>query len=365
MSQLFEPLTLRGVTIPNRVWMSPMMQYSAPAEGPDTGTPTDWHLQHLASRAVGGAGLVMTEATAVSADSRSSAYDLGLWNDHQLTAFTRITRALTEFGAVPAIQLNHPGRKAGTGRPWSDAYPPRPDLRRMGPSPLAFGTVPAPHELTTQNITTVIDEFAQAARRAHLAGYHVLEIHGAHGYLVHSFLSPQTNHRTDAYGGSLENRMRFALEVVDAVRAQWPEQLPLFFRTSATDWLAGHGTDTRPGWTLDDTTHLARALMAHGVDLLDVSTGGIVPDAPIPVSPGYQVTFSAQVRAETGIPTAAVGLITRAEQAEEIIDLKEADAVFLGRELLRDPYWPRHAALALGAPLPAPPQYTRAFTGDR
>ncbi|MGW4674437.1 NADH:flavin oxidoreductase/NADH oxidase [Streptomyces sp. NPDC004324] len=361
MSQLFQPLTLRGVTIPNRIWMSPMMQYSAPAEGPETGTPTDWHLQHLVSRAVGGAGLVMVEATSVSAEGRSSAYDLGLWNDHQPPAFARVVRALCDSGAVPAIQLNHPGRKAGIGRPWADAHPPRPDLRRVGPSPLAFGAVPAPHELTTHAIADVVEEFARAARRAHLAGFHALEIHGAHGYLVHSFLSPQTNHRTDAYGGTLDRRMRFALEVVDAVRAQWPQELPLFFRTSATDWLAGHGSETRPGWTVDDTTHLARALMAHGVDLLDVSTGGIVPDATIPVSPGYQVTFSAQVRARTGIPTAAVGLITEPEQAERIIGLGEADAVFLGRELLRDPYWPRRAAHSLGAALPAPPQYARAF----
>ncbi|MYS20788.1 2,4-dienoyl-CoA reductase [Streptomyces sp. DvalAA-14] len=362
MSQLFEPLTLRDVTFGNRVWMSPMMQYCAPTGGPDVGTPTDWHLQHLASRAVGGAGLVMVEATAVTPDSRATAYDLGLWNERQQAALARVAALLTACGTVPGLQLNHPGRKAGSGRTWNDEHPPRPDLRRLAPSPIAFGPLPAPDELTADGIADVIGAFARAAGRAREAGFRVLELHGAHGYLIHSFLSPQANHRTDAYGGSRERRMRFALELVEAVRAQWPQELPLFFRTSATDWLAGDTEDPRPGWTVEDTAVLARELTARGVDLLDVSSGGTVPDAPIPVGPGYQVPLSARVRAATGTPTAAVGLITEPEQAEKIIAKGEADAVFLGRVLLRDPYWPRRAAGVLGAALAVPPQYTRAYS---
>ncbi|QMU74455.1 NADH:flavin oxidoreductase/NADH oxidase [Streptacidiphilus sp. PB12-B1b] len=364
MSILFEPLTLRGLTIPNRVWMAPMCQYSAASEGPDTGAPNDWHFQHLASRATGGAGLILTEATAISPEGRISPYDLGIWNDHQADAFRRTTAFLTAQGAVPGIQLAHAGRKASTDSPWSGGAALPPDGK--GWTPVAPSALPfnegylLPAELTTEEIAGIVQQFADAARRALAAGFKVAEIHGAHGYLVHEFLSPYSNTRTDGYGGSLENRMRFALEVVDAVRAVWPEELPLFFRTSATDWLAGDADDARQGWTGEDTVRLAKELQTHGVDLLDVSTGGNVPDAAIPVAPGYQVRFAAAVREQTGLPTAAVGLITEPNQAQSILADGHADAVLLGRQLLRDPYWPRHAARELGATVPPAPQYARA-----
>ena len=364
MSILFEPLTLRALTIPNRVWMAPMCQYSAAAEGPDTGAPNDWHFQHLASRATGGAGLIITEATAISPEGRISPYDLGIWNDRQVEAFRRSTEFITAQGAVPGIQLAHAGRKASTDSPWSGGAALAPGDRGwtpIAPSALAFSdSYLLPSELTTEEIATVVQQFADAARRALAAGFKIAEIHGAHGYLIHQFLSPYSNTRTDAYGGSLENRMRFALEVVDAVRAVWPEDLPLFFRSSATDWLSGDADDERRGWTGEDTVRLAKELQAHGVDLLDVSTGGNVPDAAIPVAPGYQVRFAAAVREQTSLPTAAVGLITDPHQAQGIVTDGHADAVLLGRQLLRDPYWPRHAARELGATVPPAPQYARA-----
>ena len=360
MSQLFQPITLRELTVPHRVWMTPMCQYSAASDGVATGAPNDWHFQHLASRAVGGAGLILTEATAVSPEGRISAFDLGLWNEHQQQAFRRITAFLEAAGAVPGIQLAHAGRKASTNSPWTDggrAVPAdRGGWRTVAPSALAFGTNPTPDQLTTDQIAVVVRQFAEAAERALAAGFKVAEIHGAHGYLVHEFLSPYSNTRTDGYGGPLENRMRFALEVVDAVRAVWPEHLPVLFRTSATDWLP----DGTPGWTGQDTVRLAKELQAHGVDLLDVSTGGNVPDATIPAAPGYQVPYAAAVREQTGLPVAAVGLITDPHQAEAIVADGQADAVLVGRQLLRDPYWPRHAAHALGADLPRTPQYARA-----
>ncbi|MFC1410553.1 NADH:flavin oxidoreductase/NADH oxidase [Streptacidiphilus sp. N1-12] len=360
MSQLFEPLTLRELTIPNRVWMAPMCQYSAASEGPDTGAPHDWHFQHLASRAVGGAGLLLTEATAVSPEGRISARDLGLWNERQQQAFTRITAFLESAGAVPGIQLAHAGRKASVNIPWQDGGSAVPAERggwpTVAPSPLAFGGNPAPAELTAEGIAGVVRQFADAARRALAAGFKVVEIHGAHGYLLHEFLSPYSNTRTDSYGGSPANRMRFALEVVDAVRSVWPDHLPVFFRTSATDWLP----DSEEGWTGADTVRLAKELQAHGVDLLDVSSGGNVPDATIPWAPGYQVPYAAAVREQTALPTAAVGLITDPHQAEAILAEQQADAVLLGRELLRDPYWPQRAARALGHDLPRTPQYARA-----
>ncbi|MEZ0067081.1 2,4-dienoyl-CoA reductase-like NADH-dependent reductase (Old Yellow Enzyme family) [Streptacidiphilus sp. MAP12-20] len=363
MSLLFEPLALRAVTAPNRVWMAPMCQYSAPVEGPDTGVPGDWHFQHLASRAVGGAGLILTEATAVSPEGRISARDLGLWNDTQTAAFRRITAFLREQGAVPGIQLAHAGRKASVSPPWIDrgaAVPVGQDggWQALGPSAAAFGSYPVPHELTTGDITRIVEQFAAAARRALDAGFQVAEIHGAHGYLVHEFLSPYSNHRTDAYGGSLENRMRFAFEIVDAVRSVWPDELPLFFRTSATDWL--DEDPSREGWTGEDTIQLAKELQSRGVDLLDVSTGGNVPDATIPVGPDFQVPFASAIRSRTGLATAAVGLITEPAQAEAVLARGDADAVLLGRALLRDPYWARHAARDLGATVPVPNQYARA-----
>ena len=357
MSALFEPYTLRDVTIPNRVWMPPMCQYSAAPEGPDTGAPGDWHFAHYGARAAGGTGLIIVEATGVSPEGRISPYDLGIWNDTQVAAFRRITRFLVSQGTVPGIQLAHGGRKSSTDQPWKGGAPLSPDAlgwQPLGPSALAFDERhPVPTELTVAQITEIVGQFADAARRALAAGFEVAEIHGAHGYLISNFLSPHSNHRTDAYGGSYENRTRLALEVVDAVRAVWPDDKPLFFRISATDWLE------EGGWTPDDTVRFARDLQAHGVDLLDVSTGGNASGARIPTGPGYQVPFAARVKAETSLPVAAVGLITDVEQAEKILANGEADAVLLGRELLRNPSWARHAARELGGDVRVPDQYHR------
>jgi 2,4-dienoyl-CoA reductase-like NADH-dependent reductase (Old Yellow Enzyme family) len=361
VAHLFTPLTLRDVTFAHRAWMSPMMQFAAVPEGPDTGTPTDWHLQHLGSRAVAGAALVMTEATAVDPRGRSSDYDLGLWNDHQIAAFRRLTDFIGEQGAVPGIQIVHAGRKGSTGRPWPDDQRAEGKWATVGPSELAFGRYAAPMEMTTGDITAAVESFAEAARRAASAGFKVLELHGAHGYLIHQFLSPHSNHRRDEYGGALENRMRFALEVVEAVRREWPAELPLFFRVSATDWLSGETDDERPGWTLIDTVELATRLKHLGVDLIDVSSGGSAPDARIPVAPSYQVPFSERIRKEVEVPTAAVGLITEPEQADTIIADGQADAIFLARVLLRNPAWVRQAAEHLGHALPHPVRYSRAF----
>ncbi|MBX6381563.1 MAG: NADH:flavin oxidoreductase/NADH oxidase [Microbispora sp.] len=365
MSALFEPLTLRDLTIPNRVWMSPMCQYSAAVEGPEQGVPTDWHLTHLGSRAAGGAGLIIVEATAVSPEGRISPADLGLWNERQQEAFGRITRFLTEQGAVPGIQLAHAGRKASTDLPWRGGVPVGPEnhgWQPVAPSPIPFDEgYPVPRELSEADIRRLVDAFAAAARRALAAGFKVVEIHGAHGYLIHEFLSPFGNRRTDAYGGTFENRTRLALEVVDAVRAEWPDDLPVFFRVSATDWLSENPEDPREGWTADDTVRLAKELLARGVDLLDVSTGGIAPGARIPLEPGYQVPFAARVKAETDLAVSAVGLITEPRHAEEIVASGQADAVMLGRELLRNPYWPINAARELGAQVRRPDQYHRAY----
>ncbi|EFL42713.1 NADH:flavin oxidoreductase/NADH oxidase [Streptomyces griseoflavus] len=357
MSTLFEPCTLRGVTVPNRVWMPPMCQYSAAPEGPSTGAPGDWHFAHYAARAAGGTGLIVVEATAVSPEGRISPYDLGIWNDTQVEAFRRITRFLASQGTVPAIQLAHAGRKASTDRTWKGGAPVGPDghgWQPVAPSPLAFDERhPVPDELTVEQIHEIVEQFRAAARRALAAGFEVAEIHGAHGYLINEFLSPYSNHRTDAYGGSYENRTRFALEVVDAVREEWPDDKPLFFRVSATDWLE------EAGWTPDDTVRFASELPAHGIDLLDVSTGGNAPGVRIPTGPGYQVPFAARVRNETPMPVAAVGLITDAGQAAKILANGEADAVFLGRELLRNPSWALHAARELGGEVHIPDQYHR------
>ncbi|MFF4555818.1 NADH:flavin oxidoreductase/NADH oxidase [Streptomyces sp. NPDC001422] len=357
MSALFEPCTLRDVTLPNRVWMPPMCQYSAAPEGPSAGAPNDWHFAHYAARATGGTGLIVVEATAVSPEGRISPYDLGLWNDTQVEAFRRITGFLAAQGTVPAIQLGHGGRKASTDRPWKGGAPVGPDAHgwtALAPSPLPFDEGhPVPDELTVAGIHEIVGQFADAARRALAAGFEIVEIHGAHGYLVNEFLSPHSNHRTDAYGGSYENRTRFALEVVDAVREVWPDGKPLFFRVSATDWLED------AGWSADDTVRFARTLHEHGVDLLDVSTGGNAPGVRIPVGPGYQVPFAARVKKETPLAVAAVGLITRVEQAEKIVANGEADAVLLGRELLRNPSFARLAARELGADVHVPDQYHR------
>ncbi|MFD3492631.1 NADH:flavin oxidoreductase/NADH oxidase [Streptomyces sp. NPDC058690] len=366
MSSLFTPYDLRSLTIPNRVWMAAMCQYSADPNGEKAGVPTDWHFTHLAARAAGGTGLIITEAAAVSPEGRISPYDLGIWNDEQASAFQRITAFLKSQGTVPGIQLAHAGRKASTERTWVDrGRPITPDEPHgwtpIGPSPVAFDeTSTVPEELTTAGIREIVQQFADAAVHALAAGFQVAEIHGAHGYLIHQFLSPQSNHRTDEYGGSFEGRIRFALEVVDAVRAVWPEDLPVFFRISATDWLSENLEDSREGWTADDTVRLAKELLAHGVDLMDVSTGGIVPDAKITTGPGYQVPFAERVRNETDMPVAAVGMITEPAQAEEILTSGTADAVLLARELLRNPYWARHAAHQLGGTVTTPIQYHRA-----
>jgi 2,4-dienoyl-CoA reductase-like NADH-dependent reductase (Old Yellow Enzyme family) len=357
VTALFEPRTLRDVTIPNRVWMPPMCQYSAAPEGPETGVPNDWHFAHYAARATGGTGLIIVEATAVSPEGRISPYDLGIWNDTQVEAFRRITRFLASQGTVPAIQIAHAGRKASTDRPWKGGAPVGPDAHgwdSVAPSPIAFDDRhPVPAELTVDQIQEIVGQFADAARRALAAGFEIAEIHGAHGYLINEFLSPHSNHRTDAYGGSYENRTRFALEVVDAVREVWPEDKPLFFRVSATEWL------DEGGWSADDTVRFAADLRAHGVDLLDVSTGGNAAGVRIPTGPGYQVPFAARVKQETGLPVAAVGLITEVEQAEKILANGEADAVLLGRELLRNPSWARQAARELGGAVRVPDQYHR------
>lgn len=357
---LFAPCTLRSVTIPNRVWMAPMCQYSAEPDGPAAGVAGEWHFAHYAARAVGGVGLVIQEATAISPEGRISPYDLGIWNDAQAEALRPIVAFVKSQGAVAGIQIAHAGRKASTESPWKGGRvidPRAPHGWLPGaPSAVPFREGdPVPHELTADEIHGLVGEFAAAAARAREVGYQVVEIHGAHGYLIGEFLSPHSNRRTDEYGGSFENRARFALEVVDAVRAVWPEELPLFFRISATDWLE------EAGWTAEETVRLAGLLKEHGVDLLDVSTGGLAPHAEIPVGPGFQVPFAARVKAETGLPVAAVGLITEPEQAEKILANGEADAVLLGRELLRDPYWARRAAAELGATAPVPDQYARAW----
>ncbi|WP_447036054.1 NADH:flavin oxidoreductase/NADH oxidase [Streptomyces sp. DSM 118878] len=357
MSALFEPYTLRSLTIPNRVWMPPMCQYSALPEGPEAGAPQDWHFAHYAARATGGTGLIIVESTAVSPEGRISPYDLGIWNDTQVAAFRRITDFLKGQNTVPGIQLGHAGRKASTDRPWVGGAPVGPDAygwQAVAPSPVAFDEHhPVPTELGVEEIREIVAQFADAARRSLDAGFEIAELHGAHGYLIGEFLSPHSNKRTDEYGGSYENRTRFALEVVDAVRAVWPEDKPLFFRISATDWLE------EAGWTADDTVRFAAELKAHGVDLLDVSTGGNAAGVRIPVGPGYQVPFAARVKAETELAVAAVGLITEVAQAEKILANGEADAVLLGRELLRDPSWARRAARELGAEVNVPDQYHR------
>lgn len=356
---LFQPWTIRSVTFPNRAWMAPMCQYSAEAFGPNAGVATDWHFAHYAARATGGTGLIIQEATAVAPEGRISPYDLGIWNDTQVEALRRITSFVTAQGSVPGIQLGHAGRKASTDRTWKGGLPVGPKAHGWlpsAPSPVPFAEGhPVPHELTVREIQDVVEQFAAAARRSLAAGYRVVEIHGAHGYLIGEFLSPHSNKRTDAYGGSFENRTRLALGVVDAVRAVWPEELPLFFRISATDWLE------EDGWTADETVRLAGLLQEHGVDLLDVSSGGLAPGVTIPVGPGYQVPFAARVKAETALPVAAVGLITEPGQAEKILANGEADAVLLGRELLRDPFWARRAAAELSAEIRTPEQYHRSW----
>ncbi|MFJ4858459.1 NADH:flavin oxidoreductase/NADH oxidase [Streptomyces sp. NPDC088730] len=365
MSALFEPVTLRSLVVPNRVWMAPMCQYCAESTGPGAGVPTDWHFAHLAARAAGGTGLILTEATAVSPEGRISPADLGIWNDTQAAAFRRITDFVRARGSAVGIQLAHAGRKASTAAPWTGGGPVGPEVHGwtpVAPSPLPFDTgYPVPHELTVEEIQGVVADFREAARRSLDAGFQVVEVHGAHGYLIGQFLSPHSNRRTDEYGGGYENRVRLALQVVDAVREVWPEDLPVFFRVSATDWLTENADDEREGWTADETVRLAAELRDHGVDLLDVSTGGNAPRARIEAGPGYQVPFAERVKWETGLPVAAVGLITEPQQAEKILTEDRADAVLLGRELLRNPSWAQHAARELCGTVTVPEQYAYAI----
>lgn len=350
---LFEPLRIRDVTFRNRIGVSPMCQYSS-----RDGFADDWHLVHLGSRAVGGAGLVFTEATAVEARGRISPEDLGLWKDDHVPALQRITRFIRGQGAAAGVQLAHAGRKASTARPWEGAHPldpPRGWSPIVGPSAVPFDDgyqTPAP--LSSADIATVIDAFGAAALRALHAEFDVIEIHAAHGYLVHEFLSPVSNRRDDAWGGTFDNRVRLLLEIVRAVRRHWPEQRPLFVRLSTTDWL---GDD---GWQVEDSIALARRLKSEGVDLCDCSSGGIAPRVRIDAGPGYQVANADRIRSEAQIATAAIGLITSAAQAEQVLRTGQADMVFLARALLRDPYWPLHAAADMGAPVAWPPQYERA-----
>ncbi len=353
MAHLFEPLTLRGVTLRNRIGVSPMCQYSA-----DDGLANTWHLVHLGSRAVGGAGLIIAEATAVQAHGRISPQDLGIWQDAHVEALRPITQFLVEHGAVPGIQLAHAGRKANTARPWEGGGPlptPPTGWPIVGPSAIPFREgYPTPHALTLDEITTLVHDFGAAASRAVAAGFQLIEIHAAHGYLLHSFYSPISNQRTDAYGGSFANRIRLLIEVVREVRRMLPDDIVLSVRVSSTDWVEG-------GWTLDETIELASSLKRAGVDLVDCSSGGSVATAQVPTAPGYQVPFAQAVRRDVGIATAAVGLITTAEQAEQIVANGQADVVLLGRELLRDPYWPLHAAQQLGHKVAPPLQYARAL----
>ncbi|HEX6249020.1 MAG TPA: NADH:flavin oxidoreductase/NADH oxidase [Nocardioidaceae bacterium] len=357
MTRLFTPITLRDVQIRNRVWVAPMCQYSAV-----DGVPNDWHLVHLGSLARGGAGLVMTEASAVCPEGRISPVDAGIWDDEQQEAWERVVGFVHSQGASAGIQLAHAGRKASTrppfeGRGWVPFE--EGGWETVGPSAVGFPGLPAPRAMTTADIDRAVADFARSARRAVAAGFDVVELHAAHGYLLHEFLSPLSNHRDDEYGGTFANRVRLLLRVVDAVRDAVPDSMPLLARISATDWVDG-------GWGPDDSVALARLLGEAGVDLVDVSSGGNAP-AEIPVGPGYQVPFARRIRAEAGIPTGAVGLVTEARQAEAILAEGAADVVLLARAMLRNPHWPLQAAHELGVPVGDgvdwPRQYLRASMG--
>jgi 2,4-dienoyl-CoA reductase-like NADH-dependent reductase (Old Yellow Enzyme family) len=350
---LFEPLAIRGVTFRNRIAVSPMCQYSC-----EDGFANDWHLAHLGARAIGGAALVLTEANAVSPEGRISPADLGLWKDEQMEPLARIVRFIQRNGAVPGTQLAHAGRKASTSAPWlgggtveaaNGGWRPiyAPSAIPFSPSSLQ------PEALDQDGITRIVGSFGDAARRAYACGFKVIELHAAHGYLLNEFLSPLSNRRIDEYGGSFENRTRMLREVIEGIRKEWPEDLPLFLRISASDWAEG-------GWTIQDSVELAGVVKPLGVDLVDCSSGGNIPDAKIPVGPGYQVPFAAQVRREGDVMTGAVGMITSPQQADRIIREGDADMVLLAREFLRNPHWPLHAAHALGQQLDWPVQYERA-----
>jgi 2,4-dienoyl-CoA reductase-like NADH-dependent reductase (Old Yellow Enzyme family) len=353
MPHLFDSFTIRDLEFSNRMFVSPMCEYSSV-----DGYANDWHLVHLGSRAVGGAGLVLTEATAVLPEGRISPQDLGIWKDEHVDPLKRIVSFIHEQGSVAGMQLAHAGRKASTQRPWEgDGVVPETEggwQNVMAPSAIPFAdNYPTPQALTVDGIRQVVRAFADAARRACDAGFRVIEIHAAHGYLIHEFLSPLSNHRDDTYGGSFENRTRLIREIVAAVRSSWPKGAPLFVRISATDWVEG-------GWDLKQSIELARSLKQLGVDLIDCSSGGTVPHAKIPAGPGYQTPFAQRIRHEAEILTGAVGMITSPVQAEQIIGTGQADAILIAREFLRDPYWPLRAATELGQSISWPVQYLRA-----
>jgi 2,4-dienoyl-CoA reductase-like NADH-dependent reductase (Old Yellow Enzyme family) len=350
---LFSPLTLRSLTLPNRIGVSPMCQYSSA-----DGFANDWHLVHLGTRAVGGAGLVFTEATAVTPEGRISPQDLGLWKDEHIAPLQRIVEFVHSQGSYAGIQLAHAGRKASTARPWDGDGLVKPEeggwTEILAPSAIPFSSdYGTPRELDTAGISKLIGAFVNAAARAKRAGFDLIEIHAAHGYLLHEFLSPLSNHRTDRYGGSFENRIRLLTEVVDAIRGVWGEESPLVVRISATDWVGG-------GWDVDQSVQLSAVLKAHGVDLMDISSGALVPHVRIPVGPGYQTPFAERIRKEAGIPTATVGMITDPAQADHVVRTGQADMVLLAREFLRQPYWALEAARDLEAPASWPVQYLRA-----
>jgi 2,4-dienoyl-CoA reductase-like NADH-dependent reductase (Old Yellow Enzyme family) len=349
---LFTPLALRSLEFRNRVFVSPMCQYSA-----DDGFANDWHLVHLGSRAVGGAGLVIVEATSVTPEGRISPRDMGIWSDAHVEPLSRVTRFVKAQGAAVGIQLAHAGRKASTAPP-SEGGAPLPAAgggwSPVAPSAIPFAAgYPAPRPLTHREVAEIVDRFADATRRARAAGFDVVELHAAHGYLLHEFLSPLANARDDEFGGTFEGRIRFPLMVAERVRNEWPADLPVFVRISATDWVDG-------GWSLDESVEFARRLKAVGIDLVDCSSGGLVANAQIPLGPGYQVPLSAAIRKEAGVATGAVGMVTSPEQAEQIVATGQADAVLLAREMLRNPYWPLVAARKLGASVEWPKQYLRA-----
>ncbi|GAB3806887.1 NADH:flavin oxidoreductase/NADH oxidase [Spirosoma humi] len=353
MSVLFSPLSIRSIQLKNRLVVSPMCQYSS-----EDGFSTDWHLVHLGSRAIGGAGLIITEAAAVSPEGRISPNDLGIWKDEHIPGLRRITQFIQQNGSVAGIQLAHAGRKASTPRPWEGGkaiFPTEENgWQTVAPSAVPFvADAPEPLALTEEGLEKVRNDFASAAQRSLAAGFQVIELHAAHGYLLHQFLSPLSNQRTDAYGGSFENRIRLLLEVIERVQSVWPSTLPLFVRLSATDWTEG-------GWTIEDSVTLSGILKNKGVDVVDASTGGNVANAKIPVGPGYQVSFAERIKQETGIMTAAVGMITTASQAEQILTTGQADLILLAREFLRDPYFPLHAAHHLDDKIEWPVQYERA-----
>jgi 2,4-dienoyl-CoA reductase-like NADH-dependent reductase (Old Yellow Enzyme family) len=353
MAHLFDSLLIRDIKFTNRVFVSPMCQYSS-----TDGYANDWHFVHLGSRAVGGAGMVLTEATAVLAEGRISPQDLGIWSDDHIEPLARIVRFIHDQGSAAAMQLAHAGRKASTYRPW-EGQGKVPETeggwnKVVAPSAIAFADhYPLPEAASKEEIQAIVAAFGDAARRACEAGFRVVEIHAAHGYLIHEFLSPLSNQRTDAYGGSFENRTRILREIVAAVRRSWPERAPLFVRISATEWVDG-------GWDIQQSIKLARQLKDSGVDLIDCSSGGNVAQAKIPVGPGYQTALAEQIRLESGVMTGALGMITSAVQAEHILATGQADAVVIAREMLRDPYWPLRAARELGQAISWPVQYLRA-----